>query len=69
MKLLIDSQSHRCQGHGVAFFLFIISTISVVMVYFYKIEQEMRLSEQLSFMEVVIGITSAIMVIGVVIWL
>ena len=33
------------------------------MVYFYKYEQEWKLSEQLSFMEAVIGITSAIVVI------
>lgn len=44
-------------------FLFIISVISVLLVYFYKYEQEWKLSEQLSFMEVVIGITSAIVVI------
>jgi len=44
-------------------FLFIISVITVVMVYFYKYEKVWKLSDQLTFMEVIIGITSAVVVI------
>lgn len=43
--------------------LFIISAVSVAMVYFYKFENDWVLSNQLTFMEVIIGITSAIVVI------
>lgn len=43
--------------------LFIISVIAVMMVYFYKLESQWDLDDRLSFIEVSIGITSAIMVI------
>lgn len=43
--------------------LFIISVIAVMMVYFYKLETQWDLDDRLSFIEVSIGITSAIMVI------
>lgn len=43
--------------------LFIISAVSVAMVYFYKFESDWVLSNRLTFIEVIIGITSAIIVI------
>lgn len=43
--------------------LFIISVITVVLVYFYKFKGGWKLSEQLTYMEVIIGIVSAIVVI------
>ena len=44
-------------------FLFIISIIAVAMVYFYKCDRVWKLSEQLTYMEVIIGVVSAIVVI------
>lgn len=49
--------------HILSIFLLIISVITVVMVYFYKYEKVWKLNEQLTFIEVIIGITSAIVVI------
>lgn len=49
--------------HILLIFLLIISVITVVMVYFYKYEKVWKLNEQLTFIEVIIGITSAIVVI------
>lgn len=43
--------------------LFVISVVTVAMVYFYKFENDWQLSNRLTFIEVVIGITSAIVVI------
>lgn len=43
--------------------LLIISVITVMLVYFYKLENQWNLDDRLSFIEVTIGITSAMMVI------